>query len=232
MSTKKRIIFIHLPKCGGNSIKESFIKACENRPDIEFISIGHMDINYYIKDYHQYRYINRKNNDEELSTFNYFDDPDTLFFTVTRNPYRKFISAYYYRMKSDDFFRNKMVGINNINEFAEKLRENYNVVFWRQAWFLVRSNEVRNFKYFQLENLSTVSDYFKEKYNLDLEIGKTNITEESGNSSLSILNRRTVCVINRWFEEDFDKYGYYKINPDTVPETVDETVPDTVPETV
>ena len=58
MSTKKRIIFIHLPKCGGNSIKESFAKACKGRSDIEFISIGHMDINYYISDYHKYKYTN------------------------------------------------------------------------------------------------------------------------------------------------------------------------------
>ena len=230
MSTKKRIIFIHLPKCGGNSIKESFAKACKGRSDIEFISIGHMDINYYISDYHKYKYTNREDKDEPLSTFNYFEDPDTLFFTITRNPYRKFISAYYYRLNSDDFFKNKLKDIANINQFAEKLRENYNVVFWRQAWFLIRSNQVKNFKYFQLEKLNTAIDYFKENYDLDLEIDKLNRTEQSENSSLSILNRRTVCIINRWFEEDFDNYGYYKINPETVNETVNETTNETTNE--
>ena len=73
------------------------------------------------------------------------------------------------------------------------------------------------------KSATTAIDYFKENYDLDLEIDKLNRTEQSENSSLSILNRRTVCIINRWFEEDFDNYGYYKINPETVNETVNET---------
>jgi hypothetical protein len=218
MDTKKRIIFIHVPKCGGNSIKDAFMKACKNRPDIDFISIGHMDINYYIDDYRKYLLANGKTENDPETTIDYFKDTNTLFFTVTRNPYRRFISAYFYKLNSDDFFKSKLEAVKDINEFADNLRNNYNIVFWRQSWFLERSDQVHDFKFFQLEKLGKLVEFFKEKFDLDLDIGKTNVTEESGNSGLDILNRNSIQTINTWFQSDFRAYEYYMINPRNVPE--------------
>jgi len=191
----KNIIFIHIPKCGGNSIQEAFAKALEDRKDVQFIKVGHMNVSHYFPD------CNHK------LTVDYVNDENTLFFTIGRNPYDRFISAYFYERK----LKTDILKYKDINDYALHIADYYPLTFWRQVWYLDRHDRLKNFKFFKLENLQELKDYFKTNYKLDLDIPVVNKGDVKADPD--ILSREAIEKINNRYHNDFAFFGYWKIDP-------------------
>jgi hypothetical protein len=114
----RHIVFIHIPKTGGNSIVQAFEEALRCRSDLIFHHVGHQNLSYYL---------------EKLALTEAFpSDPSTLYFTVTRNPYTRFVSAYHHNVREEDSVERKM----DINALANSLRNKYSQNYCRQNWFL------------------------------------------------------------------------------------------------
>lgn len=98
-------IFIHIPKCGGTSIKDCFnIETVRdsrkannliNNPSNRIVSFGHLDLKkYFIKKF--------------------------FTFTFMRNPYERVISLYNYWFDKHDFIKKE-----SFTEFCRRLYERY-----------------------------------------------------------------------------------------------------------
>lgn len=186
----RHIIFIHIPKTAGRSIVTSFEQVLDS--NITFHHIGHQNISRYLE--------------IESKHSTYPIDNDTLYFTVVRNPYDRFLSAFYFH-KNDS--REELKAFNNPNDFALALNKNYTHDYWRQTWFIEQNDKVR-FKMFYMERLNELVAYFKEEYNIILNIPHSNITEHP---CFNILDNNTINIINDWFDQDFQMFKYVKIIP-------------------
>lgn len=92
---RHKVVFIHIPKCGGTSIEQSLIRAggYESFPPEELLlyknrkpwkgppSVGHLAANQYVSK----GYLARSDWDNSFK------------FTVVRNPFSRLVSAYNYR---------------------------------------------------------------------------------------------------------------------------------------
>ena len=182
----RHIVFIHIPKTGGNSIVQAFEEALRGRSDLIFHHVGHQNLSYYLE--------------KRALTEAYPRDPMTLYFTVTRNPYTRFVSAYHHNLREEDSVERKM----DINALANSLRNHYSHNYWRQNWF-VEGRERVHFRSFQLENLGPLVDFFRTQYGLQLTVPIVNAHPHPGPS---ILNTHSRLVVSLWFGEDFSTFGY------------------------
>lgn len=202
-----KFIFVHIPKCGGNSIKKAFADSIIGT-NITFHNVGHMNLNYYIQNFQSYV------TDESSK--------DVLFFTIVRNPYDRFISAYYHAIKDGSismdmltFFKKFITGDRCVNATSS---DEYKQLFWSyDEWYLYASTPQTEHtcKIFKLENLEEMVDYFKKEYNLDLVIDKINRGSANNTTSAydvkTILNDELIGLINNYYNNDFVKHGYWKI---------------------
>lgn len=193
---RKNIIYIHIPKCGGNSMKDAFENSIKeynkDSKDIEykFYNIGHMSLERLL-------------NEGFLKDIK--DDEERYYITVVRNPYERIISGFYYERKNNKEFAKKY-GENDINKYLENIEnDEIFVVGWRQTWFENGYEKIKNYKRFKLEKLDELKDYCKNEFNLELKIDVKNKTEHPG---IEILNEKSIKIINNWYYYDFKHYGY------------------------
>lgn len=173
ISHDHKLIFIHIPKCGGRSICDIFNQRFD-----------HFTANYYIREYSEY--------------WNRYDK-----FTIVRNPYARLVSIYHYikEHRRHSFepigFEGKMPDfktwlIKNINHYsgdfykhsAEGMRGtdgDLGSPFWFSSQFRrLSSNDGKiyaNLKLFKLEEgMQPVTDWLQEvtgKYLIPLHINKS-----------------------------------------------------------
>ena len=164
----RHIVFIHIPKTGGNSIAKAFERALAGRQDVVFHHIGHQNISYYLT--------------QEAKRDPYPLDPETLFFTVGRDPYDRFMSGFYHNAREEGSAESKM----SVNALARDLRNHYTLLYWRQSWF-VEGRERLNFRVFKLEQLEDLCAFFRAEYELDLVIPRLNAHAHPGGRFSTIM---------------------------------------------
>tara|TARA_Y100000593_G_scaffold64585_1_gene119172 strand:+ start:327 stop:935 length:609 start_codon:yes stop_codon:yes gene_type:complete len=198
---KEKLIFIHIPKTAGTSVKGIF-----NYPSNPTDCSKHDDI-YFIKKRFPKKYNNYRK------------------FTIVRNPYDRMVSWYFYyktpdwisvakkskRYNIDDYsFENwikkpKSVAIINIPEvnmknfpisrdiFDEELKPQYDFI----------DNTVNVLKY---ENLNKeLSVFLKKKINLPT------LNKSNHDHYLKYYNEETLNIVFERYKKDFEKFNYKKL---------------------
>lgn len=190
---KKKLIFVHIPKNAGSAIKKSLFLS--RYPGKNFG--GHFPIfDIDIKDY--------------------------TIVACCRNPYDRIQSSYHYflsgRMKGmelrnnidvkhsleisknvDDFIR---------NYFLEKRKAPVHPHLLPQTYWITKNNDIIVDKLIRFENLEF--DYYNMVDELSIEVDKLDIVNKSENKNIN-LNENSIKIINKFYEQDFDKLGYKKL---------------------
>jgi hypothetical protein len=205
------ILFIHIPKTGGSSIKEYLsqkysIECCANSfcgwnldKDIGGDTYLHFSLNTMLTFYKDNLIL------ENLKVI-----------SVVRNPYSKIISNIFYRKKiceqniwNDDI--QKMIEIiitDNINSFLENQNwdDNHHVPQYK---FLCDEDEklYDNVNIFKFENLKNDIEKFGFT-DFDININKTTKKHDY----IYYLNANSINLINKIYKKDFELFGYEMIH--------------------
>ena len=153
-SDQKKLLFIHIPKCGGTSIEKSFP---EKRPFIGYgifknKALQHLNYSEYKKIYH--------------TRWNTYET-----FSIVRDPYKRFISDYNF---INNIYIRKNISVLSIDDYldrAEKILngeefDKYDDHFYLQTSYIFNNeNELMVKNLFKLENIDEIKDFLK-KYDL------------------------------------------------------------------
>lgn len=176
------INYIHIPKTAGSSI----IGALSVKKNVR--TIGH-GVNFGVIDLDQIKFKDAKSND--------------FTFTVVRNPYDRFISAYNYLkfggIKTElDLRYSEILNSMSLDEFIDRLPEFINIIIHFVPQYLFVDTNTQIFRY---ETLS--SDLRKIGVT---KIPKSNITK---NKEISKLNEEQKQKIAKIYEKDFEIFCYF-----------------------
>ncbi len=193
----KNIIFIHINKCGGTSIKSVISK---------------------------YPHIIVPNNDSliELRQYSIWDESNKV--TVVRNPYDRLLSLYF-MLKRDKFnysiedildivfnenikFKVKDGGLNRGSVEYVK-RHGLPITHNHYSIYNPEKNKLRVNKVFKLENLNDEYEDFKKYFRI--RDGMPRLNKSKNNSDYTMLNQSQIDKINKYYHLDFEKFSYYKI---------------------
>lgn len=193
---KKKIIFIHIPKTAGISLYTALFKRD---------SFGHEPIRRY----------------EELMTPTEFEN--CYKFTFVRNPYDRIHSAFNYlkaggRKKPIDIeYSNELKNISTFEEFILTWLNADNIFkmqhFCPQAFYLKnRKNEI-NFDFIgKFENMENDYEVVAKVMKVDEELSFLNKGDSIKSNYSSDYTEEMITIINELYHEDFEFFGYSKMN--------------------
>ena len=230
INTHKKILFIHIPKCSGSYITKLFnlyneILYTSGPPhDCKILgrTLQHYPISYITDTINTYNIMNNKKENIDLSKY--------YIFTIVRNPYTRFISAYnQYPNNCNEKYKD-MINNRSLIEFVEFLKNSI-------------ENEGRNFlKYGAYHQFQPMTDYIDNK-NVNIKINIIKIDdnlyedniirlsnmydinyngEKINTSSVDnpdynyYLNNKTfINCINYIYKDDFLMFDYDMLNGNT-----------------
>ena len=224
-----KLLFIHIPKCSGVYITKllkmyanNFLHSTKNNkmPEKDCHIYGrtlqHYTIDMILKCIKTYNLLYPNKNNININKYKIF--------TIIRNPYSRFISAYkQYPNRCNNLFKN-LINKRNINEFASYLvnkikNEGYDFFFYGayhqfQPMHYYIENEDLNIEIIKLDDLNynekikNLCKYYNIPYNnnyLNNNPNKSNYTEYLNDKNL-------VNNINFIYKKDFELYNYNMIN--------------------
>jgi hypothetical protein len=204
------LVFIHLPKNGGNFITDSLLRY------------------YNFEMYESQEILKNENNNIRIkkradklieSGYNFLLSTNLInykFFCVVRNPYERFISAFeYLNLSKYEIFTLKDC-ILNMENFKKGLVNNlitdlnaYVHLFVRQTYFI---KNIPNLTILHFENLNENFCDFLLKNGIK-EIKHENIVLNKTNYKINFweyYDSNTLTFVNNYFDEDFKKFGFKK----------------------
>jgi hypothetical protein len=189
ISFNKKLIFIHIPKCGGTSMEKFILDNIDDKS----IETKHFNIDMYKSTYQN---IN-----------SYFK------FCIIRNPYDRFLSLYNYFCKGSEIYKNKAVdsGV-SISDFALNLAQGSPLKSGR-AWpahyrtqhsFIKDSCDL----VLKIENINKDIEIIKKKFNCPQSyFPEVNVSKKS---SVIELPDKVREIVNDIYDIDFRVFGYVK----------------------
>lgn len=189
---EKNAIFVHIPKAAGTSVCKAVFNCSDS---------SHYTARCY-----------RSDDPKKFKT--YFK------FTVVRNPYERFCSAYNYLKnggerlsEKDRAFRDEfLANYTDINDFAENGLDRPEVYqrphFDRQYEYLYDDDQTTLLVDFvgRLESLDAFSKELTEKLNTSVEVGHQNKTNTSRNKIE--LSENAKRFVYKHYQRDFELLGY------------------------
>jgi hypothetical protein len=196
---EKKILFVHIPKTGGQSVTKYFLENLGEKPNLKNNKYGLIN-NKKAKRHgpHHFHHLLLKEYKElELidSIYKYFK------ISVVRNPYSRFISAYYFNNLQNDFsFKEVLSKLPFEDERSDLYR-----MFLPQTDYLMVDNKIQIDKLFYQENLEEFFNFFNKKYKMSGSI----YTNKSKNKIIdSKLKHDEIELINNIYYQDFLLLGY------------------------
>ena len=234
---KHKIIFIHIPKCGGTSIeqllcpdKSKFMKLSfyflENKNKLlhqyimylfyhyEFIRIYisylFNFINYFFPD--KYNFTNNTRYLNHLPINQYEKNDNYHKVAIVRNPYKRLISAYKHLYISDSVtFEDFCIKVQrDLMKSTIDSKFHINVFFLPQLFFLNR--DIRNIEIIKLENLDEGWNIFLKKNNITISNSNIPHTNKTSSDNIS-MTTKSIEIINEIYHLDFLELNYNKIYP-------------------
>ncbi|MHA2714053.1 sulfotransferase family 2 domain-containing protein [Vibrio owensii] len=191
---KNRILFVHIPKSAGMSIVRSLYSTKES-------------IHASVSDYYKVE-----------PCFN----ENRFVFSVVRNPYDRLYSAYNYLQHG---------GMNTIDKvWYELYVKEYGTFeefvingglkkailekadhFITQSDFIKINGDLYVDKIFKIEQLSELSEYFKDNFDINMDLSVINQSPKTSKYDKYLLSDEVINVINDVYSEDFEFLGYEKL---------------------
>ena len=226
---KYKIIFIHIPKCGGSSINEMLgIKDIFDMNRLkgwiyEQVKKGDLQImygntirknHYYELDHALFKHIFKNH---KVKCKEYFK------FAVVRNPYERLLSEFFYN--NDRFIQKKGDTPADFTEFLMELQTRWGEInkldhfkyshFYPQYFFTntldVNKKGCAMDYVCKLEEIDELCGVLKEKTGFNFQLKKENV-----NSKKSKINKEEYLtpenkeIIYRLYKKDFAQFGYAK----------------------
>ena len=198
ISKKYKFKFIHIPRCGGSGVEDNFNLFYEE--------------NYWVPRFtHQFSGVHfapQHFTHQILDSFLDKEQQDWFSFTITRNPYYRTISEYFYINKN--FYNNP---IENFNEdyFVKWLKEDliqFNLDHkLPQSTFIDKPVDL----IIKLEELEEEYQKLNTKFNTSLFAKKANTGNIESKKIIESLSQNTLDLIYTIFEQDFIQFNYPKL---------------------
>lgn len=196
---EKKILFVHIPKTGGQSVTKFFLENLGEKANLKNAKYGLINNKKNKRQGpHHFHHLLLKEY-EKLGLVN--DVKEYFKITVVRNPYSRFISAYYFNKLQNDFsFREVLDRL----PFADERSDLYRM-FIPQTNYLTVDNKIQIDKVFYQENLDDFFEFFLKKYKMSGSVytnkSKIKITD-------SFLKDDEIQLINKIYYRDFQDFGY------------------------
>ncbi len=191
---KYKYIYVHIPKTGGNGLCKSLfnVKSQSHRRLVDYFEYSPKKFREYYK------------------------------FTVVRNPYDRFISAFYY-LKSGGIgemdvavFKERLSEINNVDEFVDQLNNDsvlrfntFNYIHFKtQSYFLEGTIKAKSLDHIGKQE-DMIKTYNVVKGKLDIEGGEFVYVNKTPKYSKEI-SQESKDFIYEIYKDDFINFGYDK----------------------
>lgn len=211
--SEKKIIFIHIPKTAGRSIRNATSEKYK--------------INIIPND--------RTLNDNYHSTIkdaeNYIGNLDNhLKYTVVRNPWDRLSSWYFFRqnilIKSlkefDSFGKARKLSYQNRNDIEKEIKSmnqglyNWFIQYkdrpWDYTWFKPVNNQVdwiRGFEFDKIIKFENLENDFKEIDLLkNIVLSKSNVSKNNQTDYRNVYDTNSKKIVGNFFQEDIDIFKY------------------------
>jgi len=198
---KQKIIFIHIPKTAGQSVTDFLFKNIDENFDLKNKKYGLInnlkEKNPGPKHYHHCSIT-------EYKGLNLVDNLDLYFkFTVFRNPYKRFISAFYYNFSKHNC-NNFREFIDNLEKITNNQKDDLFRHFVPQTWYI--NYDLKNIDcYFYQEKLEDLEKYFQYKFNFFKKISHIN---KMSSIKKENLGQYEIDFIKDYYKKDFEILGY------------------------
>lgn len=179
-------LFIHIPKCGGNSIYKGVFKVERDMAHLKafdyLILLGESEYNSLFK------------------------------FTFVRNPWDRLVSAYFFlkQGKYSKWFYRNIGNFESFDDFVKKwvtfsnIRRNQ--VFFPQTEFITIGNEVRVDFIGKCEQMYTDIQYVSDRIGVDFEYRKDNTSKHLNYREL--YSKKSRDIVFQVYREDIKKLKY------------------------
>lgn len=185
----KKIVYIHIPKCAGSSVKFWLKHVCDKKA----VSRG---------GHPTYEYYSNKYNIEEYYKF-----------TIVRNPFDRLVSAYNYlkrggRGGKHDTRASEELKTYNFNQFVEKielLKQKY-IHFQSQMHFI---GNVKHFNHVgRLEDLNQTVTTLVSDLSIDTPLIFPHENKQQHGQYRLYYDQETIDIVSRVYKHDIDTLNY------------------------
>lgn len=196
---EKKTLFVHIPKTGGQSVTKYFLENLGEKPNLKNSKYGLIN-NKKSKRHgpHHFHHLLLK----EYKELELIDSIDEYFkISVVRNPYARFVSAFYFNNLQKDF---------SFKQVLDKLpfkdtRSDLYRMFIPQTDYLTVDNKIQIDKLFYQENLDEFFDFFSKNYKMS---GRVYTNKSKIKITDSFLKDDEIQLINKIYYRDFQEFGY------------------------
>jgi len=196
----KKIIFLHIPKTGGDSIEQTFIK-------------------------HYGPYTDRhKTLSKIIETYQITDIEKYTIFVVTRNPYERIFSSFNHCMPVKwNLITPPILRFEKYIMYIKKYfddPENYDFKEYRlnishirkfNTWITDKNGEeIPNINILHFDNLNYFWDHYKDKFGIKNKLPHLNKTSFSRKNKKYYMyyNKNTRKIIGEIYKDEIEKFGY------------------------
>ena len=201
---KIKVLFIHIPKTGGTSVE----RYLQNKFNVNLFKENLYSIHETFNN-HSYQHMTYNEIYNNRIRFNVKFDNLSIIFAVVRNPYERLISELFYRK----FINTKMNAKDVENILIKYIISNndYDNHKIPQHIFLLNSNGRinPNIKILRTETLD------QDMKNIGYDDFNTNqkftCTQRNKINYYKLLTKKSINIINKFYEKDFELLSYKKI---------------------
>jgi hypothetical protein len=209
-------LFVHIPKCAGMTIRKSpvlepyLVVATPNNHKSEEYTAGLHKAMRKSGDHHGNEHARWR--DIKPSVRNLYDA-----FAVTRNPWDRVVSRYFFAKKVIEVEKKVPVGFHNIDSFEHFLEERFDwggkEYYWHRAirgWFPAVDHvcDTSGTLVCDMMRFEHLNEDLCEYFDIPEMSRARNVTDLNKGTYQDLYNDKTIQIVADWYKEDIDMWGY------------------------